>query len=170
MASVVNDPIGRKRILFVGLDRVRRAIRLGRCGYGQAVSFCRHVESLLTANILGEAFNPITATSLSRLSPKLRQPLAVVGLVEPEKQLTTEGSVLSGDFLLRVRVCQGKRPHLAASYTCKSTLDCKGTVPRVWSSSDDERRTRSPIARASKVGIGSSAGSSGISRHAQTAE
>src|SRR5262245_38355924 len=93
MASVVNDPIGRKRILFVGLDRVRRAIRLGRCDYGQAVSFCRHVESLLMVNILGEAFNPITATSLSRLSPKLRQPLAVVGLVEPEKQLSTGESL-----------------------------------------------------------------------------
>jgi integrase len=57
------------------------------------VSFCRHVESILTANTLGEVINPVTAAWLSRLSPKLRKRLAVVGLVEPDKQLTT------GEFL-----------------------------------------------------------------------
>ena len=70
MASVVNDRSGRKRILFIGVDKVRRAIRLGKCSPEQAVSFCRHVESLLTANMLGETMSPVTAAWLTRLCPK----------------------------------------------------------------------------------------------------
>ena len=49
MASVVNDPGGRKRILFVAPDQSRKAIRLGKCGLKSAEAINRHVEALLAA-------------------------------------------------------------------------------------------------------------------------
>src|SRR6516164_1261078 len=72
MASVVNDPGGRKRILFVAPDESRKAIRLGKCDRKSAVAIARHVEALLAAKIGG----------------KLRDKLAAVGLAEPLQRLT----------------------------------------------------------------------------------
>jgi hypothetical protein len=39
MASVIDDPNGRKRILFAGADRKRHAIRLGKASVKQADAF-----------------------------------------------------------------------------------------------------------------------------------
>ena len=53
MASVVNDPNGRRRILFIAPDESRKAIRLGKIDRKSADAIARHVEALLTANIGG---------------------------------------------------------------------------------------------------------------------
>ena len=58
MASVVNDPNGRRRILFVAPDESRKTIRLGKIDRKSAESICRHVEALLAAHITGQPTRP----------------------------------------------------------------------------------------------------------------
>src|SRR6516162_277379 len=86
MASVVNDPNGRKRILFVAPDASRKAIRLGKCDRKSADAICRHVEALLTAKIGGQPIPRDTAAWLSNIGAKLGDKLAAVGLVEARKR------------------------------------------------------------------------------------
>src|SRR6516225_9098143 len=88
MASVVNDPGGRKRILFVAPDQSRKAIRLGKCGLKSAQAINRHVEALLTAKIGGQPLPRDTAAWLAEIGVTLRDKLAAVGLVEPLQRLT----------------------------------------------------------------------------------
>ena len=61
MASVVNDPNGRRRILFVAPDETRKTIRLGKIDRKGAESICRHVEALLGAKIGGQSVPRDTA-------------------------------------------------------------------------------------------------------------
>ncbi len=93
MASVVNDPNGRKRILFVAPDERRKTIRLGKIDRKSADSICRHVEALLAAKIGGQPVPRDTAVWLSNIEAKLRDRLSAVGLVEPVQRLTV------GEFL-----------------------------------------------------------------------
>lgn len=93
MASIVNDPNGRRRILFVGPDEIRKSIRLGKCDRKTAESICRHVEALLSARVTGDPVKPTTAAWLAEIGAKLRDRLAVVGLIEAPKR------VALGEFL-----------------------------------------------------------------------
>ena len=61
MATIGNDPNGRKRILFVAGDGSRKTIRLGKMERKDAERFCGRVEKIIGANV--------TATSW------MRQPL-----------------------------------------------------------------------------------------------
>jgi hypothetical protein len=88
MASVVNDPNGRKRILFVDADENRKAIRLGKIDRKGAEAITRHVEALLAAKIGGQPVPRDTAVWLSGIGAVLRRKLAAVGLVEPLQRLT----------------------------------------------------------------------------------
>ncbi len=45
MASIVKDPNGRKRLLFVDQDGSRKTIRLGKCSQKQAETFKVKVEA-----------------------------------------------------------------------------------------------------------------------------
>lgn len=95
MASIVNDPNGRKRILFVAADQSRKAIRLGKCDRKSAESVCRHVEALLGAKISGQPIPRDTAAWLAAISDTLRDKLAAVGLIECQaKQAATLGPFL----------------------------------------------------------------------------
>ena len=82
MASLVDDPNGRRRILFVGPDTKRRTIRLGKIDRKGAESICRHVEELLGAKIGGQPVPARTAGWLAEIGDTLRDKLAAVGLVE----------------------------------------------------------------------------------------
>ena len=82
MASIVNDPNGRRRILFVAPDESRKTIRLGKIDRKSAESICRHVEALLAAKLGGQPLPRDTAVWLSGIGAKLRDKLAAVGLVE----------------------------------------------------------------------------------------
>ena len=66
MASIANDPNGRKRILFVAPDGSRKTIRLGKTDRKSAESICRHVEALLAAKIGGQPIPRDTASWLAR--------------------------------------------------------------------------------------------------------
>src|SRR6516165_5542826 len=93
MASVVNDPNGRKRILFVDAEENRKAIRLGKIDRKSADAIARHVEALLAAKIGGQPIPRGTAAWLVGIGASLHDRLAAVGLVEPLHRLTV------GEFL-----------------------------------------------------------------------
>jgi len=93
MASIANDPGGRKRILFVAPDESRKTIRLGKIDRKSAESICRHVEALLAAKIGGQPVPRDTAAWLANIGAALRDKLAAVGLVEAQQRLTV------GEFL-----------------------------------------------------------------------
>ncbi|MBY0456317.1 MAG: hypothetical protein K2V38_03160, partial [Gemmataceae bacterium] len=88
MASIADDPNGRRRIQFVATDQSRKTIRLGKCDRKTAESVCRHVEALLGAKISGQPIPRDTATWLTGIGAQLRDRLAAVGLIEPEKRLS----------------------------------------------------------------------------------
>ncbi len=90
MASVVDDPDGRRRILFVAPDEKRKAIRLGKIDRRGAESIGRHVEALLAAKIGGQPLPRDTAVWLAEIGAKLKAKIAAVGLIDAEKTLTVK--------------------------------------------------------------------------------
>lgn len=86
MASIANDPNGRKRIQFVAPDGSRKTLRLGKCDRKGAESILRHVEALLGAKIGGQPMPRDTAVWLSEIGTELLKKLAGVGLAKlPER-------------------------------------------------------------------------------------
>lgn len=94
MASVINDPGGRRRIQFVAPEGTRKTIRLGKMDRKSAEAVARHVEALLGAAISGQPVARTTAAWLAGLGDTLRGRLAAVGLVEPVKRISA-GEYLS---------------------------------------------------------------------------
>jgi integrase len=85
MASVVNDPNGRRRILFVAPDGSRKAIRLGVASKKDAEAVARRVEALLASGITGQPPARDVAVWLEGIGDGLREKLARVGLVEAQR-------------------------------------------------------------------------------------
>src|SRR5476651_162039 len=100
MASISNDPNGRRRILFVAPDGSRKAIRLGKIDRKSAESICRHVEALLSAKVGGQTIPRDTAAWLSDLGDTLKTKLAAVGLIDALKRAIL-GEFLRGYILSR---------------------------------------------------------------------
>ncbi len=123
MASIANDPGGRRRILFVDDDGTRRAIRLGKMDRKNAETICRHVEELLAAKITGQPVARPTAVWLANISPKLRQKLAAARLTEAPQQAAL-GEFLRAYILTRPDV----KPTTLAVWkqTCQNLLDYFG--------------------------------------------
>jgi len=88
MASVVNDPNGRKRILFVDADENRKAIRLGKIDRKSAGAIARHVEALLSAKIGGQPIPRDTAAWLANIGAALHTRLARVGLIQHRQEIS----------------------------------------------------------------------------------
>src|SRR5262245_46383155 len=86
MASIVNDPGGRRRILFVAPDEHRKTIRLGKIDRKSTEAIARHVEALLAAKIAGQPVPRDTAAWLANIGAALLDKLAAVGLVEAPKR------------------------------------------------------------------------------------
>jgi integrase len=86
MASIANDPKGRKRILFVAPDEIRKTIRLGKCDRKSAEAIARHIEALLAAKIGAQPIPRDTAVWLSGIGESLKVKLAAVGLIEAPKR------------------------------------------------------------------------------------
>src|SRR5262245_17048959 len=86
MASIVDDPGGKRRILFVAPDESRKTIRLGKIDRKTAETICRHVEALLSAKTNNDSLKPATASWLTDVGPKLKKKLAAVGLVDAPKR------------------------------------------------------------------------------------
>jgi integrase len=89
MASIVNDPNGRKRILFMAPDGKRKTIRLGKIDRKTAEGVCRQVEHLLSARLSGQPIPQETAMWLRTIGGPLQDKLARVGLIEASDAMPT---------------------------------------------------------------------------------
>lgn len=106
MASISNDPGGRRRILFVASDGTRKTIRLGKASQRDAESVCRHVESLLASATANQPIPQQTAAWLGGIGDVLRGRLAKVGLIAaPEPTVkATLGTFLAEYLAVRTDV------------------------------------------------------------------
>ena len=94
MASVINDPNGRKRLQFIGAEGARRTIRLGKATIRQAEAVKFRVEQLVLASTGATGVvDEDTIRWLAGLDDTMHGKLAAVGLVEPRISSTL------GDFL-----------------------------------------------------------------------
>jgi len=86
MASISNDPNGRRRILFVAPDGSRKTIRLGKIDRKGAEAINRHVEALLSAKIGGQPIPRDTAAWITGIGEELKEKLSAVGLLEAPRR------------------------------------------------------------------------------------
>ncbi len=108
MASINNEPNGRRTIQFVGADGKRRSIRLGKVSRRQAESVKVKVEDLAAACITGHAPRRETAQWLSDLDNRLHDKLSAVGLVE-RRARTTLSAFIDGYIAERTDVKDSTR-------------------------------------------------------------
>src|SRR5688572_17501817 len=87
MASIADDPKGRKRIQFIGRDGTRKAVRLGKVSTKQAEAFKIRVERLASAQILGHPPDDETCRWLAELPDAIHGRLAAAGLATPRESL-----------------------------------------------------------------------------------
>ena len=83
MASICNDPNGRRRILFVDADGSRKTIRLGKLSKADATTIKVRVEKLLAAKLMGSSIDRDTAIWLAGDGAQMRERLERVALIEP---------------------------------------------------------------------------------------
>jgi len=93
MASISNEPNGRKTIQFVGPNRKRKSIRLGKCSKRHAEAVKVKVEQLVTAVITGHSIDDETARWVAGLDDTLADKLARVGLL-PERVTKSLGAFI----------------------------------------------------------------------------
>lgn len=82
MASIVSDPNGHKRILFIAGNRKRRAVRLGRASIKQAEAFKVRVQQLVSALVVGQPPDDETNRWLTTLDDVMHSRLSAVGLTK----------------------------------------------------------------------------------------
>ncbi len=92
MATIGNDPNGRKRILFVAGDGSRKTIRLGKMDRKNAARFCGRVEKLIGANISDGALDDETSRWPAERDDVEYARLAAVGLVKHESRRFTQSA------------------------------------------------------------------------------
>jgi len=105
MASICSDPGGRKRILFIDRDGIRRTIRLGKATERMALTVKLKVEALAAAKLTYGTVDDAVSRWVGSIGDDLHAKLATVGLVEPRVTAvsTPEASAAHepcvGDFL-----------------------------------------------------------------------
>ena len=96
MASIANDPNGRRRILFTNTEGERKAIRLGKVSQRAAEAFKLRVEQLIEAQFLRASLSNELAQWVADLTPTMAQRLAKVGLIADRE---AKVAVTLGDHL-----------------------------------------------------------------------
>jgi integrase len=125
MASVIDDPNGRKRILFVASDGSRKAIRLGKATAKQADAFKVRVEQLiLVATGATSAIDDETARWVAALDDRIHGRLAKVGLVQSRER----ANATLGKFLADFRANLHVKPATLIAYgqACDNLLEYFG--------------------------------------------
>jgi integrase len=107
MASVSKDANGNVRVLFVGADRKRKAVRLGKMNAKLANEIKLKVEALSATRINNLPMDAGTAAWVAGIGDDLAAKLAAVGLI-PERRSQTLGEFLN-DYLDRRRM-DGSKP------------------------------------------------------------
>ena len=82
MASITNEPNGRRTVQFVIEDGRRRSVRLGKVSKRQAELVRARIEELLAAKKTGQSPSPATREWVSSVDTRLRSKLASAGLIE----------------------------------------------------------------------------------------
>lgn len=95
MASVIDDPNGRRRIQFVASDGSKRTLRLGKVSRKQADAFKVKVEAVIAANITG-SMDDETSRFIAQLDEKMHSRLAAVGLLKSREPV---GATTLGPFI-----------------------------------------------------------------------
>ena len=97
MASIANDPGGRRRILFVDPTGQRKAIRLGKVSGRSAEGVKYRVEQLLESIMFKRSMEADLAQWVTDLDSRMAKKLAAVGLIpKPEsKAVVTLGPFLT---------------------------------------------------------------------------
>jgi len=98
MASVIDDPGGKRRISFVG-SQGRKTIYLGKVSRKAADSLNLRVETILAANEQGQALDVETAGWLARRPDTFYKKLAATGLVPPRDPLPETKPTTLGSFV-----------------------------------------------------------------------
>ncbi|HVK12434.1 MAG TPA: phage integrase SAM-like domain-containing protein, partial [Gemmataceae bacterium] len=112
MASISTDPNGNRTIQFVGRDKKRRSLRLGKVPKKVAEDVQRRVESLNAAKIAGTPLDNETAQWLPTVSLDLARKLARVGLVGPQRQADDLGTFTQDYIDTRTDLKPGTRTNL----------------------------------------------------------
>ena len=99
MASISNDPGGRRRISFVDKSGNRPTIWLGKLSKRLAEEIKTKVESINTAIIAGHSIDGETADWLGKIGDALHAKLAKVGLISPRVGPEASGQGRLGAFL-----------------------------------------------------------------------
>ena len=149
MASIVDDPNGRRRILFVGPDAKRRSIRLGKIDRKSAESICRHAEALLSAKTGGQPVPQNTAVWLTAIGDALRDKLAAVGLIEAREavDVVTVGGLIEEYKTARTDVKPGTAVNLDQAGKALVSFFGAGKAVRDVTEADAENYYRHQLAR-----------------------
>jgi site-specific recombinase XerD len=83
MASVVRDPGGRKRILFMDAGGFRRTLRLGKAEVRDAEGVRVRIERLVSAEVTRQPLDAATAQWVMDLDDVLHARMVAVGLLKP---------------------------------------------------------------------------------------
>ena len=82
MASIANDPNGRRRLIFKAPDGRRRTIRLGKITQKAARLIRSRVEAIVSARIASQPLDPDTTAWVASLPDEMHAKLAETGLFE----------------------------------------------------------------------------------------
>ena len=93
MASLCNDPNGRRRITFIDSNGKRKTIRLGKVALRYAQTFKVKLEDLVSAKITGYSPSDDTSRWLSELDDVYVEKLSKVGLVKARNKSTLQAFV-----------------------------------------------------------------------------
>src|ERR1700693_3576053 len=85
MASIANDPNGRRRIIFVVKNHDRKTVWLGKVSKRLAEEIKTKVESLSTAAKMGCSVDGDTATWVGKIGDERHKKLALAGLLTPRQ-------------------------------------------------------------------------------------
>ena len=111
MASISKAADGKRTIQFVGVDKKRHSIRLGKMPKQVVESVKSYVERILSCNIAGVPYDAELARWVATLEPSLHGKLANVGLVEA-RHVNKLGEFVTGYIELRTDLKQGTIRHL----------------------------------------------------------
>lgn len=95
MASIANDPNGRRRIIFTDKNRDRKTIWLGKVSKRLAEEIKTKVESINAASIAGCSIDGETAAWIGRLGDELHTKFVVVGLAAPRAPVARQVGLLA---------------------------------------------------------------------------
>jgi len=129
VASIGNEPGGRKRILFVARDGKRKTVRLGKVSKRQAESVRGHVENLAAAALTGHAPPDETSRWVAALPDLWRKRLEAVGLVAAQDAPVPEPTLALGAFLdayLAGRTDLKPSTHIALGQTVRYLVEFFG--------------------------------------------